>query len=102
MWNRKRKAEWLPWYRAPNYDGDLTEAEKRELDAFRMQPKHPAARIYELPGEVQSYISKIEIELYDQKQERAAGRALVLSASGAAAVVSQLHRLPWCCSTVVV
>ena len=41
MWRRKRKAEWLPWYQARSYKGDLTEAEKRELDAFRMQPKHP-------------------------------------------------------------
>jgi exonuclease I len=31
MWKRKRKAEWLPWYRARNYKGDLTEAEKRQL-----------------------------------------------------------------------
>ena len=38
MWKRKRKSEWLPWYRAPDYKGDLTEAQKRELDAFRMQP----------------------------------------------------------------
>ena len=47
MWKRKR--EWLPWYRARNYEGDLTEAEKRQLDAFRMQPSHPAAKFDDLP-----------------------------------------------------
>jgi exonuclease I len=55
MWKRKRKAEeWLPWYRARNYKGDLTEAEKRQFDAFRMQPKHPAD--HDLPEEVRNYI----------------------------------------------
>ena len=73
MWKRKRKAEWLPWYRARNYKGDLTEAEKRQFDAFRMQPKHPAAQEDDLPEEVQSYIGRIEMELYDKKQEGARG-----------------------------
>jgi len=44
MAKRKRIAEWLPWYRGRNYKGDLTEAEKHQLDALRMQPTHPAAR----------------------------------------------------------
>jgi hypothetical protein len=84
VWKRKKIAEWVPWYRAPNYDGTLTEAEKRELDAFRMQPKHPSAQYDDLPDEVQQYISKIQVELYDQKQDRASSRALFLSATGAA------------------
>src|SRR4051812_48997209 len=84
MWKNKRKAEWLPWYRARNYKGDLTEAEKRELDALRMQPKHPAVEANNLPEEVQSYLNKKELELYDKKQDSAAGRALILSAIGAA------------------
>jgi exonuclease I len=79
MWKRKRKAEWLPWYRARNYKGDLTEAEKRQLDAFRMQPKHPAAQEDDLPEEVQSYIGRIEMELYDKKQEGAVGQAMFLT-----------------------
>jgi hypothetical protein len=41
---RKSSSERLPWYRAPDYSGNLTEAEKRQLDAFRMQARHPAAR----------------------------------------------------------
>jgi hypothetical protein len=77
MW--KRKAEWVPWYRARDYKGDLTEAEKRQLDAFRMQPKHPASSEEELPEEVQSYIGRIEMELYDKKQEAAAGYAFFWS-----------------------
>jgi hypothetical protein len=84
MWKRKRKAEWLPWYRGPNYKGNMTEAEKFQLDAFRMQPTHPAAQWDALHEEVQSYINKIELELYDKKQEGAAGLALALSAIGAA------------------
>jgi hypothetical protein len=81
---RKRKAEWLPWYRARNYKGDLTEEEKRQLDAFRMQPTHPAARLDDLPEEVRNYIGRIELELYDKKQDGAASRAMFYSAIGAA------------------
>jgi len=65
MW--KRKGEWLPWYRARNYQGTLTETEKRQLDAFRAQPMHPAARLESLPKEVQDHISGIEMELFDKK-----------------------------------
>jgi hypothetical protein len=83
MRKRKGKAEWLPWYRARNYDGDPTEAEKRQLDAFRMQPRHPAARWDDLPEEVRDYISGIELELYDHKQQEAAGRAFFSSGIGA-------------------
>jgi hypothetical protein len=55
-----RKKESLPWYRAPNYKGDLTEDEKRELDLFRYRAerhgiKHPAATYDDLPEEVGSY-----------------------------------------------
>jgi hypothetical protein len=79
----KRKAEWVPWYRARKYKGNLTEAEKRQLDAFRTQPKHPAAAFDDLPEEVQAYLSGIEGELYDKKQEGAASRAFLYSAIGA-------------------
>ena len=81
MWKRDR--EWVPWYRARNYKGNLTEAEKRYLDAFRMQSKHPAANFDELPEEVQSYLSGIHLELYDKKQEGVAARAFLFSAAGA-------------------
>ena len=81
---RKRKAEWLPWYRARNYKGNLTEEQKRQLDAFRMQPKHPAAQEDDLPEEVQNYINRIECELYDHKQQGLVGKAMALSVLGAA------------------
>ena len=55
MVKRKRQVEHLPWYRARNYKGDLTETEKRQLDAFRKQPKHPAAEEDDLPEEVRNY-----------------------------------------------
>ena len=76
--------EWLPWYRASKYKGDLTEAEKRQLDAFRMRPKHPAAMPDDLPDEVQQYIDRIQLELYVRKQRAAATRGLVFSPIGAA------------------
>jgi hypothetical protein len=85
MWKRKHKVgEWLPWYRVRNYKGNLTEAEKRQFDAFRMQPKHPAAQLHDLPEEVQSYINLIECKLYEHKQEGLALQAMVASATGAA------------------
>ena len=82
MWGKPK--EWLPWYRAHDYDGDLTEHEKRQLDGFRMQPKHPAADLDNLPEEVRTYIGQIEMGLYNQKQERVVSRAFGLSGVGAA------------------
>ena len=84
MWKRKRNEEWLPWYRAPDYKGNLTEAEKRQLDAFRMQEKHPAAAFEDLPEEVQYYIGLMEVELNEKKQELVTVQAFVLAAIGAA------------------
>jgi hypothetical protein len=79
MGKRRHKQEWLPWYRARDYKGNLSEAEKRQLDAFRTQPTHPAARLDQLPEEVQEYIGRIELELYDHKQQEAAGFAFFWS-----------------------
>jgi hypothetical protein len=62
---RKSSSERLPWYRAPDYSGNLTEAEKRELHAFRMQARHPAYQYGDLPEHVESYIARLEIEAYD-------------------------------------
>jgi exonuclease I len=60
MLGRKKKpTERLPWYRARNYKGDLTENEKRQLDSFRMRPEHPAASYDTLPGEVKVYIGEL-------------------------------------------
>lgn len=74
MWKRTRKAERVPWYRSRDpkghiITGNIPEAVKRELDAFRMQPKHPAAQEDDLPEEVRDYIGQLEMELYDKKQE---------------------------------
>ena len=87
MFARKQK-ERLPWYRKPGYKGNLTEGEKRELDSFRFRErendeKHPAATFDDIPEEVQSYISKIEIALYDAIQERLVGRCFLVSGLGA-------------------
>src|SRR5262245_48784989 len=65
---KKQPTEHLPWYRERNYTGNLTEVEKRQLDAFRMQEKHPAADYDDLPEEVKRYIGSLEMEVYDNKQ----------------------------------
>jgi hypothetical protein len=90
QWKKKPK-EPLPWYRAPNFDGNLTEDEKQELDSFRYREesqgvKHPAADCGDLPTEVMMYISKLEIELYDEIQDRLVGRCLLVSGIGAFAL----------------
>lgn len=36
-WKREQRTEFLPWYRVPGFKGKVSEAEKRQLDAFRMQ-----------------------------------------------------------------
>lgn len=79
---RKQSAERLPWYRARDYTGTLTETDKRELDSFRMRENHPAATYESLPPEVQSYISKIELEYYDEKQGALVLPTLVVTAFG--------------------
>lgn len=88
FWRKRQKKEPLPWYRAPHYKGNLTEDEKQELDSFRHQTKshavkHPAATYSDLPEEVGSYISKLEIELYDKIQENLVSRCLLVSGVGA-------------------
>lgn len=83
-WKRNQNSEWLPWYRVPGFKGKVSEAQKRQLDAFRMQERHPAASYQDLPEEVQSYISRLELENYDFKQEKAANRPILASLLGAA------------------
>lgn len=84
---RRRRGEWLPWYRDRSYSGPFTEAEKRQLDSFRTLPKHPAADVDDPPQEVREYISLLEMQLYDEKQGGAAGRAIFISAIGIASLV---------------
>jgi len=83
---KKERKEPLPWYRARGYKGDLTEVEKRELDSFRHRETeggaHPSASYGDLPEEVQSYLSRIEIERYDLIQEMLIGRCFLLSGIG--------------------
>lgn len=69
-----RDAEWVPWYRRKGYKGDLTEAEKRLLDAVRLRDRHPATKGEDLPEDVKSYIEQLQIELYDAKQEIAVAK----------------------------
>jgi hypothetical protein len=86
-WLRRRQSkspsERLPWYRAPGYSGNLTEAQKRALDSFRMLADHPAFEP-ELPEHVELCITGLQLEVYDLKQERAAVRAFTTTLVGAA------------------
>ena len=95
----KAKPEWLPWYRARNYKGNLTEAQKRQLDGFRAQPKHPATQEEDLPEEVQNYIGRIELELYDNKKQIVSERTLFVSLFGAAMLTlhytGRITATPW-------
>lgn len=72
----------LPWYRQREYKEDLSEAEKAILDQLRMQERHPAARYEDLPEELQSYISRLQVENYASKQARAVDRALIFNIVG--------------------
>ena len=80
---QRNSSERLPWYWASDYSGNLTEAEKRELDGFRMQADHPAYQ-YELPEHVELCITGLQLDAYDLKQERAAVRAFTITLVGAA------------------
>lgn len=83
-WKRKQNTEWLPWYRVPGFKGQVSEVEKRKLDAFRMLDRHPAASYQDLPEEVQTYISRLTVEIYNFKQENAVSGPLLAGALGAA------------------
>ena len=99
MLGRKKKPiERLPWYRARNYRGDLTENEKRQLDSFRMRREHPAASYDTLPGEVKVYMGELTLEIYDTKQERL--RVACSVVSGASVFPRPLRF--WLCGGVVV
>lgn len=85
MWVRRmtKKGEWLPWYRQKGYKGDLTEDEKKYLDAFTLMPEHPAASEDSLPEEVRDYIADLEFQLHDTKRDTLYLQALVSMGVGA-------------------
>ena len=80
---RQRKCEFLPWYRRPDYRGKMSEADKRRLDAIRDQEPHPAVTYDQLPEEAKNYISELEVEAYDAKQQSLVGGVALLSVIGA-------------------
>lgn len=73
-----RDAEWMPWYRRKGYKGDLSEAEKRVLDAVRLKDRHPATSGETLPEDVRGYIERLQLELYERKQEIITSKGLIL------------------------
>jgi len=79
---KRNKVEWLPWYRRKQYRGNLTEAEKRQLDDFRASEMHPATDPATLPEDVRSYINRIEFESYDRKGDLLLSGTLIYTAIG--------------------
>lgn len=81
LWRKQIDPD-LPWYRRPDYKGSMTEANKRKLDAIRDQEVHPATKWDDVPEDVQSYISRLEVEIYDYKQGQAFAGPAVTSVVG--------------------
>lgn len=78
-----RQADKPAWYRAKTYKGKMTERQKRHLDAVRLQDQHPATSFAMLPEDVQNYISRIELELFDAKKSEIFWSSAVVFVSGA-------------------
>jgi hypothetical protein len=76
-WMSNEKPERLPWYRAKDYKGKLTEDDKRQLDAFRMQESHPATDPNTLPDDVKAYINALEFELVELKRHNSITYAVI-------------------------
>jgi hypothetical protein len=64
-----QQTEILPWYRRSDYRGKMPESHKRFLDQIRMQGAHPAATYADLPEEAQRYVTSLELEIYNTKQQ---------------------------------
>lgn len=89
------KDEWVPWYRRKEYKGNLMEEEKRHLDSFRLEEKHPAVAVEDLPEEVQEYLNELELDIYDKKQEGVATKAFVLTGIGAFVIFAAYREIGW-------
>jgi len=90
-----KEQDWTPWYRRKEYRGNLTEEEKRYLDSFRLEEKHPAVAVDDLPEEVQGYLSELELAVYDAKQDSVATKAFMLTGMGALVAFLAYHELGW-------
>ncbi|PWE33430.1 hypothetical protein DDZ14_04310 [Maritimibacter sp. 55A14] len=90
-----KEQDWTPWYRRKEYKGNLTEEEKRHLDSFRLEEKHPAVAVEDLPEEVQGYLSELELAVYEAKQEGVATKAFVLTGIGAIVIFLAYRELGW-------
>jgi hypothetical protein len=92
---KSKKSEWVPWYRRKKYNGNLTEEEKRHLDSFRLEEKHPAAKPDDLPEEVLSYFSELQLAVYDQKQDNLTKMWFLLTGFGAFLIFMAYRETGW-------
>jgi hypothetical protein len=90
-----KKVEWVPWYRRKGYAENLTEPDKRVLDGFRADGKHPAVALEDLPEEAQGYIVKLEIDVYDLQQNAVVGRGFAATGIGAFLLFGAYHEIGW-------
>ena len=70
FWKRQQQESDTPWYRSRKYKGNFNNDEKVELDSIRRDAKHgdhPAARIEDLPNEVETYIYDLEHRLLESR-----------------------------------
>lgn len=67
----KPKGNNLFWYNLPNADPKLTQKEMAVLDQFRRQESHPAAKMLNLPVEVQDLLIENSKSVYRIKRSLA-------------------------------
>jgi hypothetical protein len=90
-----KEDEWVPWYRRKEYTSNITEDEKRYLDSFRLEKKHPAAALEDQPSEVQRYVSELELAVDDKTQEGIARKAFILTGIGAFVIFVAYREIGW-------
>lgn len=57
----------LPWYRGKGFKGNLTENEKRLLDSFRIDNKHPCTSNANIPEDVHALLIRLVVERQEDK-----------------------------------
>lgn len=71
-----KEQDWTPWYRRKEYKGNLTEEEKRHLDSFRLEEKHPAVAVDDFANGSDEGMSATGVMIMD------CDRAVIPSATG--------------------
>ncbi len=89
------KKKFVPWYRQKSYHGNLSEEEKRHLDAFYQLDQHPAVYHGDLPEEASRYINELECELHQERQDSAVTKFFAMIGIGLAVFYVTYNGLGW-------